>query len=179
MSTKKKDDVREIMQLWNAAELYWGLLPNNINEATMNKTVHDWSDECENSDTYQKNPLFTYCCHLASCAIRLYSIDEKRKLKRYTNYNAWWKPNNGKSKCIDDFSEYELHCMIHCVLRNIVAHNEKEAEGSKFNYDEIRNYYFDQSFNDLGNGMKDVVNLIAEDLNSGKGGDVIEVKSFV
>ena len=167
------DDVREIKQLWNAAKFYYSLLPD-LSKSEMERTVREWSDECENSDDFHVTPLFKFSCHIASCAIRLYSIDEKRGHQRYENYQDWWKGR----KAVGDFSAAELRCIIHCILRNVVAHNEKQGErmGS---YNELKTYYFGRSFNDLHNGMKDVVSSIAQDLNQGIKGDKIEVDSFV
>jgi hypothetical protein len=163
------DDTREIMQLWYAAQLCYSLIPTDIDAADMGKTVCAWTVECENSDDFYKTPLFTFSCHLASCAIRLYSIDEKRNYKRYKDYQDWWKGQKTKN----DFSDGELRCIIHCILRNVVAHNEKQGERTP-KYDEIKNYYFGLTFYGLVNGMKDVINSIAQELNR----DGIGVVSF-
>lgn len=164
-----KDDTREIMQLWYAAQLCYSLVPKNIDSADMVKTVALWSVECENSDDFYTKPLFTFSCHLASCAIRLYSIDEKKDYQRYKDYQNWWKDVKNKRA----FSDAELSCVIHCILRNVVAHNEKQGERTR-NYNEIKNYYFGLTFYDLYNGMKDVINSIAQELNR----DGIMVISF-
>jgi hypothetical protein len=154
------DDVREIIQLWHAAIFYYRMLPN-LSANEMNMTVRDWSSACELKDDFHQEPMFEFCCHIASCAIRLYSIDEKRKHKRYTDYQAWWKG----TKSLAAFSEYELRCIVHCILRNVVAHNEKKGErhGS---YNELKNHYFGLSIRYLYEGMKEVISSIALDLKS-------------
>jgi hypothetical protein len=166
-------DVREIKQLWYAAKFYYSLLPD-LSKSEMDKTVGQWSNECENTDDFHVTSLFKFSCHIASCAIRLYSIDEKRRHERYENYQAWWKGQ----KSMRDFSAAELRCIIHCILRNVVAHNEKEGDRSG-SYNELKTYYFGRSFNDLDEGIKDVVNSIAQDLKLGIKGEKIEVESFI
>lgn len=167
------DDVREIQQLWKAAELYYSLLPN-LDKSEMEKTVQEWSDECKNSYGFYKTLQFKFSCHIASCAIRLYSIDEKRKYQRYTNYMDWWYGD-------EKLSKDKLRCSIHCILRNVVAHNEEKGntERRKERYKELKNYYLGRSFNNLHDEMKRVVKAIAQDLNREINGKKIKVDSFV
>ena len=66
-------ETREIRQLWYASKLYYSLLPDDIDSAEMGKTIGDWSVECESLNDFYNTPLFTFACHLDSCAIRLYS----------------------------------------------------------------------------------------------------------
>lgn len=167
------DDAREIMQLWNAAQFCYSLVPKDVDAADMDKTVREWSDEYESSHAFHVTPLFIHSVHLTSCAIRLYSIDEKRNYQRYQDYQRWW---NDKSMGAREFSTRNTGRIIHCVLRNVVAHNEKKAVpiNSRFSYEELKNYYYNLRFYDLHQGMKDVINSIAQDLK----GDGIVVVSF-
>jgi hypothetical protein len=167
-----KTDAREIKQLWYAAKLYYSLLPKNIDKKEMSKTVGQWSKECESSDDFHMTPLFSYSCHVASCAIRLYSIDEKKNYKRYSDYQDWW---NNPQKGRKSFVSQNTGRIIHCVLRNLVAHGEEKCANTiKRSYQELKQYYQGLHFNELDQGMKDVINSIAQDLKN----DGIAVDSF-
>jgi len=70
---------REIQPLWNAAKLYWEELLNekaNIPRKDMNSPIKCLVDKYEMSSEDYNKAFFRYSCHLGSCAIRLYSIDE-------------------------------------------------------------------------------------------------------
>ncbi len=55
--------------------------------------------------------------------------------------------------------------IIHCVLRNIVAHNEELKKGSQNRgYEEIMHYFNQLSFDDIYQGMKKVIAAISVDL---------------
>lgn len=168
-----KTDIREIEQLWYAAKLYYSLLPTDIDKSEMSKTVGQWSKECESLVDFYMTPLFSYCCHIDSCAIRLYSIDEKRKYKRYLDYQDWW---NNRQKGTKLFVNKNTGRIVHCVLRNFVAHyEEKCANTTKRSYQELKQYYHGLQFSELDKGMKDVINSIAKDLKK----DGFTVDSFV
>lgn len=170
-------ETREIIQLWHAARIYYSLLPNDIASAVMGKTIGNWSVECESLNDFYNKPLFTFACHLDSCAIRLYSIDEKRNHQRYKDYQDWWQ---NKQKGRIHFFKKNTGRIIHCVLRNKVGHDEckgKDKEGKR-SYQELESYYNSLTFQELFDGMKDVINSIALDLKQGANGEKIEVDSF-
>lgn len=83
MAMSSQNDVRKIRQLWYAARLYYSLLPNNISDNEMEMSVEDWGTECAQSDDFYEKPLFIFACHITACAMRPYSIDEKKKYQRY------------------------------------------------------------------------------------------------
>lgn len=157
-----KSAVREIKQLWYAAQLYYSLLPKDIDKNEMAKTVDQWSNESEISDNFYMAPLFIYSCHLASCAIRLYSIDEKRNYQRYKDYQDGWE-NKQKGKRL--FTNPNTGRMIHCVLRNLIAHEEENGKNKKKrSYQELIRYYQGLHFYELQQGMREVITSIANDL---------------
>jgi len=124
--------------------------------------VKDWSTECSQSDDFHNKPLFVFTCHLTSCAMRLYSIDEKKQYQRYRNYQDWW---NNRQKGKKYFSSNNTGQIIHCVLRNLVAHSEDKCKGTKKrSYVELMNYYNCLSFDDIYSGIGSVIKAIENDL---------------
>jgi len=158
-----KLDVREIEQLWYSARLYYNLLPKGIEDTEMRKTVGRWSAECEKTEDFHELPLFTFSCHLTSCAIRLYSIDEKRKHQRFIDYSEAWRKAD---KATEFFCSAHTDRIIHCVLRNNVAHHELKGEemSGDFQHEKLNAYYRRLTFHELHLGMQGVVKSIQQDL---------------
>ena len=169
-----KMEAREIKQLWYAAKLYYFLLPKDVDKSEIAKTVGQWSKECESANDFHTKPLFVYSCHLASCAIRLYSIDEKINNRRYEDYKDWWK---NKQKGQKFFTAKNTGRIIHCVLRNLIAHDEEKSKDNqnKRSYKELQDYYHSLHFHELHQGMLEVIESIELDLRS----DGIVVDTFL
>jgi hypothetical protein len=112
---------REIIQLWSAATLYWGLVPSNLSPNSLAMTISQWEKVCQKWKHPKLTPELEFTAHLASCAILLYSVDELGKYSRYTDYHDWW---NNRQKGRRFFTIQNTRKIIHCVLRNLVAHDE-------------------------------------------------------
>jgi len=157
---------REILQLWYAARLYYDLMPDTISATELERTIGEWSLECARVQDFYEQSLFELSSHLDSCAIRLYSIDEKIESPRYLLYSDGW---NDSKKAIDIFSRHNTHLIIHCVIRNIIAHHEEKGEKAS-SYTTLRAYYFGLTFREILDGINQVILAIAGE---------IEVEPFV
>ncbi len=129
-----KNHKREIIQLWWAADQYFGLAEQtkkNLKKNDLKTNVQGLANKCQHmSDIKDVNEqLMLLNAHLGSCAVRLYSIDELLG-KHYTS-TRWFlyvgleaKKNNLKK---DDIMVYSDK-IVHILLRHNVAHEEELAE---------------------------------------------------
>jgi hypothetical protein len=155
---------RELTQLWYGAKLYFNLLPINIEIKRLNLNIINWAKECKRHDSFYKDDLFIFSSHLSSCAVRLYSIDEILNSKRFTNYYDYWK---NKQKGKKYFNKSQTNEIIHCVLRNLISHNEEEdKDNEKRSYKYLMRYYWKLTFLEIKSGILNVSNNIRSDLNN-------------
>ena len=91
-----KDDKRQIEQLWMVAKDYYDLatsMKDNLPDDQLKLTVREFVDHCQDLSCLQKNKnLVLASAHLASSAIRLYSIDElQKKFNSKSKYSLFVK----------------------------------------------------------------------------------------
>jgi hypothetical protein len=155
---------REIIQLWSAATLYWRLVPSGLSANSLAMTISQWEKVCHKWIHPKLTRELEFTAHLASCAIRLYSIDEIGKYSRYIDYHDWW---NNRQKGRKFFTVQNTRKIIHCVLRNLVAHDEHKCKDQKDkrSYRELKRYYFRLTFHQIYDGIFSVSEAIRCDLD--------------
>lgn len=125
-------DKREIYQLFYASDFYFkearGLF-NKIDPNLLSISLVTWNKKIINDITkYKNNDFFYFSCHLDSCAIRLYSIEEnlRRTSTRWNLYKSkiWINDNNIIQKEVaQNIIDYKKE-ILHIILRHAIAHDE-------------------------------------------------------
>jgi hypothetical protein len=166
MNVDLSKENREIQQLWNAARLYWEELLNErakISKTDMNKPIKCLVEKYEKySEDYNK-AFFRYSCHLGSCAIRLYSIDELiGSQTRHQVYTGWWETGCKKNP---PENVPELAQIAHYLLRQMIAHHENKAK-NKHGYNALKKKYEDSSHKELSNYIFEISGSMKTDLSA-------------
>ncbi len=160
------DEEREVVQLWWAAEECFKLAEKAKTDLPgqdlLRTPVKQLADNCRRmSDITGTNEmLMRLNVHLASCAVRLYSIDELlgkyyKKSIRWENYEKLVSNNPAGVKSV-------LHEVIHILLRHNVAHAEREAK-KKPSYEIIQMAFKDLTIGQLYDSMQQVRDEIKHD----------------
>jgi len=175
MNTIEKEAIKnEINQLWFVAQEYYFMAleeKKNLSDEEMLCTVKDLAIKAETLDLLKENRNITlFTAHLASCAVRLYSIDEnKNKIgisKRISSYNNI-KGYGNKIEKIEEKIKREMHTYIHFLLRHTICH----AEIERFKrpslvkaLDEIYKVYLSLTIEEIFNGMQELMKNMKEEL---------------
>ena len=163
---------REIDQLRFVADKYFELAETekaNISQAALHYTVGKITEYWTNDTNWpETNKSLVYLlAHLASCAIRLYSIDENLKPKR-------WKSYYEKLITMSDPVEIEteikqnLDVYVHFLLRHMVAHAESERKRNqqyKKAFEVMYSVYLSLEVCALFNSMKQVKMDIEQEIS--------------
>lgn len=144
ISIKNKDDKREINQLWFSV-LYYFELAKEVKEELQEKEPQGLNTTIQNiADNYlklsdfigTKKQIMLLNAHLASCAVRLYSIDELLG-KKYTSTR--WYLYNGLIKIKESLKEDDIikngDKISHILLRMGIAHKETDDPSPKTHKD--------------------------------------------
>lgn len=141
MNITDKKDKREIKQLWCAASYYFELAQKIKNELPDNtlliKTVEKIADLCSaqcniNLTTCNNEKIMVLNDHLASCAIRLNTIDEILGRKYISNRWYFYEGLKNKTNLKKDDIKNHADKIIHCLLRHCVAHYEPDPASAKY-----------------------------------------------
>jgi len=122
------DDKREIVQLWWAGRKYFKMAEDvreDLSDDDLQLTVKQLANKCEKmSDIKGVTALqMKLNAHLGSCAIRLYSIDEKCRgmSVRWSDYESL---KNKKDALTVSEVLQKKETVVHFLLRHNVAHEE-------------------------------------------------------
>jgi hypothetical protein len=129
-----EDERREIAQLWAVAEMYYTLATDaksHLVPTELKMTVGEFAERCKNRSYLDEHtPLLFTVAHLASCAVRLHSIEEKLNSKRWQEY---WKIATSKDQeRIKQELKNNIDSFIHFLMRHGVAHSESERKNSRY-----------------------------------------------
>jgi len=160
-----KDILRETRQLWRVAEIYFDLAldqKKSISTDFLKYSVGDIADKFKNlGDVENYQSLIYMTAHIMSCSVRLYSIDEILKTIRWNKY--YNLINCKDSSKVEDILIKDLDCFIHFLLRNMVAHSEKQRKKyEKYEvafekmYEVYLNLDFGSIFNSIEKAMKNI-----------------------
>ena len=160
-----KDILRETTQLWRVANIYFDLAldqKKSIPTDFLKNSVGDIADKFESLEDVEKYQSLIYMtAHIMSCSVRLYSIDEILKTRRWNKY--YNLINCKDSSKVEDKLKKDLDCFIHFLLRNMVAHSEeKRKKYKKYEvafekmYEVYLNMDFDSIFNSIEKAMKNI-----------------------
>ncbi len=167
-----KNKLLEIKKLRFVAEKYYDLAMDEkksvLNEE-LKLTVAELKNKCLNLSDLQSNQhLIYFSAHLASCAVRLCSIEEILESKRLDRYNEiiGWH-DVGK---IQNRIRTSMNIYIHFFLRHMVAHSEsKRLDMTKKNarvvYEEMYKIYLDLDYETILLHLDFVKGEIEEELN--------------
>jgi hypothetical protein len=163
---------REISQLWWVAEKYFTLAKGfkdklECQGKCLQTTVTELSKKCECYKDIKKSieHLMLLNAHLASCAIRLYSIDEKRKgcSMRWAKYQNL----KGNEQLKKPDVKSNIGEIVHLLLRHNVAHEEdleKENKKYKQQYKKMQKVLHSLTIEALYENMKVVKDEIEKDI---------------
>lgn len=135
------NDNREIVQLWWAADEYFKLAKtakadDELSDKDLQTTVKQLGENCSHLSNIRgtNERLMRLNAHLGSCAIRLYSIDEKNWHKS-RGPGRWQDYENLKAKkdslTVEDVLPKKKR-VVHFLLRHNVAHEEDAMSNSKY-----------------------------------------------
>lgn len=168
MNVDLSKNKREIQQLWNAAKFYWEELLNektNISRTDINEPIKFLIEKYEKYSEGYNKAFFRYSCHLGSCAIRLYSIDELMGSQaRHRVYTNWWRTGCKKNPPED---APELGQISHYLLRQMIAHHENKAENES-GYNALKIKYENISHKELSDYIYGISGSIKDDLSASK-----------
>jgi hypothetical protein len=136
-----EDHKREITELWIVAQNYLRLAKEEKDKFDVG-LLKKKTTELENKDRFDENFIMS-SAHLASCAIRLCTIDDKLKdIEIPENSSSLYEKRNN---FCDDTPESMKKKMktLHFIMRNNVAHLE---EHNKRKSEKNRNYLHLQAF---------------------------------
>jgi len=159
---------REITQLWWIADEYFRLtdqVKKYLSDGDLQTTVEKLAKKCQHvSEITGTNALLMLLnAHLASCAVRLYSIDEKRR-----GCSKRWKIYKDLERKEDKLTVTEVNktisSIVHFLLRHNVAHEEQfENKGSHLI---VRAAFIKLTVGKLYQNMLQVKNNIKKDIAS-------------
>ena len=130
-----QNNQRQIEQLWMVANVYYDLatsLKDHLSYDQLKLTVREFANQCQDLTYLQQNKnLVLAIAHLASSAIRLYSIDELQK-----DNSIHWSKYHGILGSTDSIKartliQEQIVDVVHFLLRHMVAHSEDEWRGNK------------------------------------------------
>jgi hypothetical protein len=165
------DPQRQIHQLWAIAEMYHELAvssKNQVEEAQLRLKIGEFAKQCEDPSYLRQNTALLYAsAHLASSAIRLYSIEEvlKGQSKRWSEYDRIRNLTDKEAVKKDVVTQF--NSLVHFLLRHMVAHSESEwkrYKKYKIAYGAMQDIYFDLDYNTIFDAMNVIVKSIGNDL---------------
>jgi hypothetical protein len=167
-----KNKIIEIKKLWFVANKYYDLAideKNCLPKKDLDLTVKELICKCPDSlglNFYQH--LIYFSAHLASCSIRLCSIEENLRSKRLDRYNeiVGWKDIDK----IQNKIKNSMNIYIHFFLRNMVAHSESarldvKKKNAKIVYNEMYKIYLCLDYKTILCNLEFVKNEIEKEIN--------------
>ena len=164
---------RQIQQLWTVAQMYHELAVSSnshVDEAQLRLKIGEFAQHCEDPSYLRQNTALLYAsAHLASSAIRLYSIDEvlKGQSKRWSEYDRI--RNLADKKAVKQDLVSELDSLVHFLLRHMVAHSESEwkrYKKYKIAYETMRGVYLNLDYKTIFATMNILVKSVGNELKS-------------
>ena len=130
--------------------------------------IGEFAKQCEDPSYLRQNTALLYAsAHLASSAIRLYSIDEvlNCQSKRWTEYDNIRKLTDKEAVKKDVLTQ--LNNLVHFLLRHMVAHSESEWKRHKkykIAYEAMKDIYFDLDYKTIFAAMSILVRSVESEL---------------
>jgi len=123
---------REIAQLWWVSEQYFQMsekVMKKLNKKDLRTKVKELGDRCEDISRIKDTDklLVMLNAHLASCSVRLFTIDEKIKSMRCLCYKKLKKMNHLEESNL----RKNLDKIVHYLLRHNLAHPEEWSNYKK------------------------------------------------
>ena len=168
-----KDPQREINQLWAVAEMYHTLATNaksHLDPTELKMTIGEFAENCKSQSYLDKHtPLLYAVAHLASCAVRLNSIEEGIRSQRWNKYREIAKPPADEGKIKQELNK-NIDSLIHFLLRHKVAHSDSEMDRKNKEQKKVYNamycFYLDLSYESIFQAMAMVIQSIKNDLDA-------------
>jgi len=165
VSIMNQEDERQIEQLWMVAKAYYDLatsLKDYLPDDQLKLTVREFADQCQDLTCLQQNKnLVLASAHLASSAIRLYSIDELQKdnsIHWSKYYGILGSTDSNKAR---ELIHQQIGDVVHFLLRHMVAHSEDEwKDNMKYAiaFKALEEMYFDLTYEKIFSLMDNLIN---------------------
>jgi len=166
----------EVNQLWFVAQEYFSLAleeKNKLSKDNLLWTVKDLAAKTKTKEQIKENKSVTlFTAHLASCASRLYSIDENideidisKRISAYYKIKGW----RDKIEKIEGEIKRKTHIYIHFLLRHTICHAEIERlENPRFAkvLDEVYKVFLSLTIEEIFNSMQKLMKIMEEELKT-------------
>jgi len=169
--TLTDNEKREISQLWFVASHYFDLAKKEkyklTSEDCLKKTPCELGDDCRSQSGFEGDNrcLVMIHAHLASCALRLNTIDEI--LGDRHNISARWS----LYKCLEGPQQGQLTSkklasksgkIMHCFLRHGVGHAEDRVKENPA-WKTMNDYHSKLPIKEIYDGIRSVINDMKND----------------
>ena len=137
-----------------------------LDHKQLQMTVREFASRCKDASYLANNtPLLYTVAHLASSAVRLYSIEELLRSARWQKY--WQIANLPDQQQIKLELKTHVDNLVHYLLRHGVAHSESEWQHLRLKnaFETMYDFYLDLEFHSLFRSMAAVRQAIKSEIN--------------